>query len=231
MIWDRHWLELRARLPFLAAAAIALGAWPMTLFDGENAVFVEFLASRPHSPDAEALALAISRIFFILWGGAIALGGNGLRTWYMDRVAPSDMELPFTLTLPISRMRIVATRLAAGWLAAMLVAVLVLGSQYTVQAIQGRSVPAGAGVNAVAWLAIGMAAWIVVYGGVLMTRGIWMFLFLMGGILVCLPLSLTLMLGGLGGNVTAIASSLAALAGLASGAFAFTVHRARRLEC
>ncbi len=231
MIWYRHWLELRARLPMLAVAAIALGAWPLTLFDQENAVFIRTLGSRVPAADAQALALAISRTFFVVWGGAIALCGNGLQTWYMDRLAPSDVELPFTLTLPISRARLVGTRLVAGWLVAVVVASLAMSSQAVAHGWQGRSLAVAPMAAAVGWLAVGMAAWVVVLGGALMTRGPWILASLVAAIMVCLPLTLTLMMGGMTGDIRASALSLAALVGLAAGAFAFTMRRARRLKC
>lgn len=229
MIWYRHWLELRMRLPFFVLTAIALGVWPRTLFDQENAVFTRLLGVL--SSDVESLALALSRTFFVVWGTAVALSGNGLRTWYMDRIAPSDMELPFTLTLPVSRARLVGTRLVAGWLLAVLVAVLVMSSQYAAHTVQARTVSIAPMAAAVGWLAVAMAAWIVIIGAVLMTRGFWMFASLIAAILVCLPLSLELVIGGLAGHLTAAVSALAALVGLAVGAWLFTMRRARRLEC
>jgi hypothetical protein len=231
MIWYRHWLELRARLLFLAAAAIVLGAWPLTLFDQENAAFIKLLGSGPPAADAEALALSISRTIFVVWGGAIVVCGNGLRTWHMDRIAPSDMDLPFTLTLPVPRARLVRTRLTAGWLMAVLVAVLVMGSQGAVHAIQGHSVPLAPMVAAVGLLAVGMMAWVIVLGWALMARGVWVLASGVTAILTCFPLSLALVIGGLTGDAKASAFSLASLAGLGAAAYVFTIRRAGRLEC
>ena len=231
MIWYRHWLEMRERLLVLGLAAIVLGALPMTLFDQENAVFARLLEAQGVSVDAEALALAIARVFFVVWGGAIALCGNGLRTWYMDRIAPSDVQLPFTLTLPISRGRLMGTRLLAGWLLAVIVAALVVSSRLVAHAALGGDLPVAPVAGAAVLLAVGIAAWVVVLGGILMTRGLLLFGALFAGILVCLPLSLTLMMGGITAHVPSVALSLLALASVASGAFAFTMHRARRLEC
>jgi hypothetical protein len=53
----------------------------------------------------------------------------------------------------------------------------------------------------------------------------------LAGIIVCLPLSLAVIVGGLNDNGPQLGLSLVALAAIAAGAHAFTMHRARRLEC
>jgi hypothetical protein len=231
MIWYRHWLEMRARLPLLALTAVVLGAWPMTPFDPENAIFTALLAAGAPSPGLQTLALTVSRTFLVVFGGAIVLSGNGLRTWYMDQIAPSDANLPFTLSLPVSRARLVCSRLMAGWLLAVLVSALAMGGRYALETVQGRPMPVGPLVTAFAWLAAGLACWILAQGAALMTRGIWLLPSLIVAILISLPLSLALTLAGLRGDPTGLARSGVALAAVAAGALAFTLHRARRLEC
>jgi len=231
MIWYRHWLELRGRILVVFLAAIVLGAWPVTPLDGENAIFTALLRAGASTRDAESLALFVSRSFVIVFGGAIALCGNGVRTWYMDHIAPSDANLPFTLTLPLARASLVGSRLMAGWVLTIVMFALVMGGLYAANAIQGRMLPVGPLAKAFGWMATGMTGWILVQGAALMTRGLWIPASFVVGIFLSLPLALSLTLAGLAGNVTGIARSAVALAVLGATAFAFTLHRVRRLEC
>lgn len=231
MIWLRHWLELRGRLPFVVLAAIVLGAWPMTPADGENAIYTALLGAGASTPDATSLALFVSRSFFVVFGGAIVLCGNGVRTWYLDHIGPSNANLPFTLTLPLTRAHLVRSRLLAGWLLTVLMVALVMVGLYAAHSIQGQALPLGPLVKAFGWMAAGMTGWILVQGAALMTRGLWIPVSMVAGILLSIPLALSLTLAGVAGNATGLARSGVALAVLSVVALVFTMHRVRRLEC
>ncbi len=159
--WYRYWLEARPRLWMLAAIALWMGAsTPSWAKSGRTAP--ELLGT--------SLALSIGReslldwiafcaqMSFFAWAAAFCLMGSGLRTAWIKR----DASASYTLTLPVSRERLIWTHHAGGGIAALCAAALMLLSQCAILLVQGRGIPlvplaVSASIGAIflfAWIAV-----------------------------------------------------------------------------
>jgi hypothetical protein len=156
MIWYRHWLELRVPV-LVASLGAVVSAWRYAgaIVDGLSrleagtapVVFRSFEALVPamgpdgvlvwgtHAAYSFTLAMLVP---FVMAGTAI--GGP---FFISGRFAPSWREAPFTLSLPVSRFRLIWTRLAVAGLATLLVFAIYLFAHAAVLFSIGQVVPWG----------------------------------------------------------------------------------------
>jgi hypothetical protein len=98
------------------------------------------------------------------WTAAFFLLGNGLRTAWIKR----DGSVSYTLTLPVSRDRLIWTQQACGWIAAIGVAALTLAAQCALLLVRGRGIPFVPLAESAAVGAIFLIAWITVLSALTM---------------------------------------------------------------
>jgi hypothetical protein len=167
MIWYRYWLEIRPRLWIVAAIALWMGA---------STPNWAYLRPPSHELLDTPLALTIGRerlvswilfseqMSFFAWTAALCLMGNGLRTAWIRR----DVSASFTLTLPVSRERLIWTQQAGGWIAALATVTLTLAAQYAILLVRGRGIPLLPLAVSAAIGAIFLIAWITVLSALTM---------------------------------------------------------------
>jgi hypothetical protein len=165
--WYRHWLEGRPRLWMLAAIALWMGA---------STPSWAYLMPPSHELLDTTLALSIGRerliswilfseqMSFFAWTAAFCLIGNGLRTAWFKR----DAAVSYTLTLPVSRERLIWTQQAGAWIAALGAAALTLAAQCTLLLVRGRGIPFVPLAVSAAVGAIFLIAWITVLSALTM---------------------------------------------------------------
>lgn len=228
MIWYRHWLELRWRLPWVLAGGVLLGLWPQDgLWDNMHR-WPGDTASVP--ADSAAWFSFVSRAWLLSFMGAIVLSGNGFRTWYMDSVGPSDVSLAFTLSLPLSRTRLMWTRMIGSWVAVAGALAAATLTQFAWLSLAGQPVPVSALTASAAMLAVAAAAWVVVCAALLMpTRLVWGVLAYVPAVLVCSPLTISAATTWTAGGRSPWLA-LAALAVIAAACAAYMRRAARTRE-
>jgi hypothetical protein len=108
MLWKKGWMETRLRL--LSALAVFVVFSIMFSVSMEN-------MSRSPAPPAGRLAVYTSAFSFFFVMQAIILAGAGIKTQTPFRTSKGlHSSIHFTLALPVSRARIVATRVTLGLL-------------------------------------------------------------------------------------------------------------------
>jgi hypothetical protein len=138
-LWHRHWMELRggltvaasvaALLCFVFPALVGIGIedhewhgrtspWLRAAVDRRDALGLETFAAWGAHVATAALASIVLGLF---------LSGTGLRT---NSLTPGHPSLAYTLTLPVSRGRLIVTRFAASAAAA----VAIFGSMLAINA-------------------------------------------------------------------------------------------------
>jgi hypothetical protein len=113
MLWMKAWFETRWRLAYvfgLPVSAIALLSLPLT--------------GPPKDPNA-----ALGSLGFMCLFGCIYLAGAGIQTQSMTGKGLHSSTV-FTLTLPVSRLRLLAVRAGLGFLQAALLVAIVLCSEW-----------------------------------------------------------------------------------------------------
>jgi hypothetical protein len=150
MIWYRHWIEMRPVLLVISAFWLLTGLGD---FSGAGSLTWDSWRSMPWQPFAMELSdlrLAETagvdgvtiwagfavRILPFAFSGVLALTGNGLRSF----MAPGGLGPYYTLSLPVSRARLVWTRMATT------VGVLSLGGATVAVAAAGILAAQGADV-------------------------------------------------------------------------------------
>jgi hypothetical protein len=169
MIWYRHWLEIRSRLPALALVLL-LAAWPgmglngATSFEQTGRVFREVVGTPlAQSIEMENLfvwATFAERIPVLAWVAAFCLAGSVFGR------PPRDLSVYYTLSLPVSRRRLIWTRQMAGFAVALLVSLLMLAVQCAILLFQGRDIPFSPLITSLAFGLPVLMAWIAVMGAV-----------------------------------------------------------------
>jgi hypothetical protein len=141
MIWYRHWLELRRPAAALLALALASGFFFARSLDREVGglyvgneplrrgiarSFGPLLAELTPTQTVAVAVHAQSTIYLILLA-FLVLGGNGLRVVEFQPSIGSEGDAPlpvrsapYTLSLPLSRTRLIVTRAAAAYAAGVL---------------------------------------------------------------------------------------------------------------
>jgi hypothetical protein len=105
MLWTKGWLETRIRLAF------ALGVVALTL------VFLYSLGLKPPANGAQPMVgiVGIATIFVAMMSGMLA--GAGINTQPSFQATKGlHGSMLFTLSLPVSRFRLLAVRVSLGWL-------------------------------------------------------------------------------------------------------------------
>jgi hypothetical protein len=115
MLWYRYWLETRARMIFVVV-------WSMFFFG----VGLYQVAIRPNVAADQLTRAFLNQTTFIAFLAAGMLAGSGVRTQTFGRnYRGVHGSVHFTLSLPVSRSRLLLTRMALG-LAETIVVVLFL---------------------------------------------------------------------------------------------------------
>ena len=157
----RYWLELRQRLWMLAAIALWMGAsTPNWARSGQIAP--ELLGTGlAQSIGRESLLdwLAFSaQMSLFAWAAAFSLMGSGLKSLWTRR----EGSTYYTLTLPVSRQRMIVTHQASAWIAALCAAAVALLAQCAVLLVMGRGIPLVPLAESAAVGALFLIAWIAV---------------------------------------------------------------------
>ena len=141
MLWYRYWLEFRFRLLVVAAYAIWTGIITPAWAKLSPAAARELLGtSLPQSIGLESLNAWIAlagQMSFFAWGVALCLMGNGLRTAFL----PRHPSISYTLTLPVSRSRLISTHQALNCASALIAAALTLAVRFAAMWLRGDRIP------------------------------------------------------------------------------------------
>ena len=154
MLWYRFWLETRLRLIFVvvwSAFFFGVGLYPV--------------ANRPAALPAQVMNTLLLQTTFIAFLAAGFFGGSGVRTQTFGRnYRGLHGSVHFTLSLPVSRTRLLITRAALGFAEMMIVMVLVsvaawaafgaMRAQASMSAVIGHAVFMGIAAVGVAGLAV-----------------------------------------------------------------------------
>ncbi|MBZ5634121.1 MAG: hypothetical protein LAO55_13455 [Acidobacteriia bacterium] len=230
MIWYRYWLETRQRFLLLALWTIWMGAQvPDFAHPTRRAqeMMRTPLAQAIGREDAIVWEAFADKIGSLAWVAAtFAFLGTGLRTAWL----PRDLAVYYTLTLPVSRWRLIATYQGASCVGALLAFALMLATQCVVLLIQERSVPLVPLAISIAFAIPMLMAWTAVVGALaLLTHEYWAMLMTVPILLLTVPITRH--------TVTAFSErgerpwiAVAALLAVTVLAFAFTLQHARIKE-
>ena len=152
MIWYRHWLELRSTAVGLIAAAAVLGPFYLRreLLDpgpyrgnGYEANLLRPLIDSLEPLQLTALERHLEFLWFAILFGSLFLAADGLRifTNQFGRTGLVTTTAQYTLSLPVSRHRVVLTRIAAGYLLGAVALTLALAANVVVLKLFDRGVP------------------------------------------------------------------------------------------
>lgn len=185
MIWYRHWVEMRMGVLMFVGLSVWFG---LSITGPYHSL--EFGQPLPATP----LGLAIGADQVLIWSefagrilpfslaATVALSGAGFRTFFMP-VAPAV----YTLTLPISRTRLILTRQAASLVIASVLAAVSTTGGVVWFAAHGQAVPILAVVQSLALGTIVLAAMLAIMSAVITALPVaWAFL----GILALLALAI-----------------------------------------
>ena len=176
MTWYRYWLGVRQRLLALAVIAVWIGiSTPEWAKSGRS---VEQMLGKPlaQSMSTESLfvwAAFANQMAFFAWAVGLALMGNGLRTALATRHA----SISYTLTLPVSRSRLIWTHQAGSCAVAVIAAALTLAAQCVVLLARGYGVPFVPLAVSIAFGTLFVIAWTAILGALTMVmHEVWAFL-------------------------------------------------------
>jgi hypothetical protein len=115
MLWHRFWLETRFRMIFVVV-------WSLFFFG----VGLYPIATRPSATADQVMGLFLIQTTFIAFLAASMLAGSGVRTQTFGRnYRGLHGSVHFTLSLPVTRTRLLLTRTAIGFAETILVVLLV----------------------------------------------------------------------------------------------------------
>jgi len=141
MLSYKYWLEFRLRLLVVAAYAIWTGVITPEWAKLSPAVANELLGTRlPQSIEPESLSAWVAlagQMSFFTWAIALCLMGNGLRTAFL----PRHPSISYTLTLPVSRSRLISTHQALNCASALIAAALTLAVRFAATWWSGDRIP------------------------------------------------------------------------------------------
>jgi hypothetical protein len=186
MIWYRHWVEMRLGVLVFAGLCLWLGASIVGPWRS-----LEFGQPLPLTPLGQAIGAGpvlvwaefAGRILPFSLAASLALSGAGFRTLLMP-VAP----VVYTLTLPISRTRLIWTRLAAGLVVACAGATLVTAGGVVWFAMRGQAVPIAAVFQSMVLGVVVLAAMLAIMSAVVTALPtVWGFLGILGLLALAIP--------------------------------------------
>jgi hypothetical protein len=186
MIWHRHWVEMRMGVLMFAGLCVWFGVSVTGPWRS-----MEFGQPLPDTP----LGLAIGGDRILIWSefagrilpfsmaATLTLAGAGFRTLFMP-VEP----VVYTLTLPISRSRLILTRLAAGLGVACAGAMLLVAGGAAWYMLRGEEIPLVAIVQSLALGVIVLAAMLAYMSAVVtMLPTVWGFLGFLAILALAIP--------------------------------------------
>jgi hypothetical protein len=160
MTWYRYWLELRPRLLMVAVFAlwtgISMPEWAKLSPAAAKELLGTPLAQSIGLESLNAWSAFAGQMAFFAWVVGVCLTGNGVGTAFMRRHA----SVSYTLTLPVSRSRLISTHQASNCAAAFLAAVLALAAQCATLWLRGEDVPIIPLAMSIAFATLFVIAWI-----------------------------------------------------------------------
>ena len=139
MIWYRHWLELRTGLLVMAGLSLLIA-----LTDTGPFRFLEFGQALTETRLGQTIGDQVlvwaefaGRIPFFIFVAALTLAGAG----FDSLLQPAGATVAYTLTLPVSRIRLIWTRLAVALAATVLAGVLLSAGGAAVPLARGHGIP------------------------------------------------------------------------------------------
>ena len=158
--WYRYWLEFRPRLLVVAAFALWTGIrtpeWAKLSPAAAKELLGTPLAQSIGLESLNAWSAFAGQMAFFAWVVGVCLTGNGLGTAFMRRHA----SISYTLTLPVSRSRLISTHQALNCAAAFIAAALALAAQYATLWLRGEDVPFIPLAMSIAFATLFVIAWI-----------------------------------------------------------------------
>ncbi len=139
MIWYRHWLELRSGLVVMAGLSLFVGltvTGPFHSLEFGQAL-TETRLGQTIGNEVLVWAEFAGRILPFIFVATAALAGAG----FDSLLWPSGAAATYTLTLPVSRTRLICTRLAAALAVAVLAGVLLSAAGAAILLARGHSIP------------------------------------------------------------------------------------------
>jgi hypothetical protein len=186
MIWSLHWVEMRLGALLFAGLCMWLGVSVLGPWRS-----LEFGQALPLTPLGQAIgaekvlvwAEFAGRILPFSLAASMGLAGAGFRTLFMP-VAP----VVYTLTLPISRTRLIWTRLAAGLGVACVGATVFTVGGVLWFTMRGQAVPIAAVVQSLALGVVVLAAMLAIMSAVVTALPTaWAFLGILGLLALAIP--------------------------------------------
>ena len=186
MIWYRHWVEMRLGVLVFAGLCMWLGVSVVGPWRS-----LEFGQALPLTPLGQAIgaeevlvwAEFAGRILPFSLAACLALSGAGFRTFFMP-VAP----VVYTLTLPISRTRLIWTRLAAGLGVACVGATVLTAGGVVWFTMRGQTVPIAAVLQSLVLGVVLLAAMLAIMSAVItVLPTAWAFLGVLGVLALAIP--------------------------------------------
>jgi hypothetical protein len=186
MIWYRHWVEMRLGVLVFAGLCVWLGVSVRGPWHS-----LEYGQALPLTPLGQAIgaegvlvwAEFAGRILPFSFAASLALAGAGFRTFFMP-VAP----VVYTLTLPISRTRLIWTRLAAALGVACVGAIAVAAGGVVWFTMRGQTVPMAAVLQSMVLGVVLLAAMLAIMSAVVTALPTaWAFLGILGLLALAIP--------------------------------------------
>lgn len=186
MIWYRHWVEMRVGVVVFVGLCLWLGVSIVGPWRS-----LEFGQPLPLTPLGQAIgaeqvlvwAEFAGRILPFSLAASLALAGAGFRTFVM----PSAPAV-YMLTLPISRTRLICTRLAAGLGVACVGAAVLTAGGIAWFTMRGHAVPIGAVLQSMLLGVVLLAAMLAIVSAVVTALPTaWAFLGIVGVLALALP--------------------------------------------
>ena len=166
MIWYRHWLELRTGLLVMAGLSLFMALTVPGPFR-----LLEFGQTLPETRLGQTIGDRVlvwaefaGRTPFFVFVATLALAGAG----FDSLLRPSGAAVAYTLTLPISRTRLICTRLAAALAATALAGALLSAAGAAILAARGHGIPLVPVAQSLA-LGVALAAALLAVVGALVT--------------------------------------------------------------
>ena len=169
MIWYRHWLELRTGLLVMAGLSLFMAltvTGPFHSLEFGQAL-TETRLGQTIGDQALVWAEFAGRILPFIFMATLALAGTG----FDSLLLPSGAAAAYTLTLPVSRTRLICTRLAAALAATVLAGVLLAAAGAAVLLARGHGIPLVPVAQSLALGATLAAALLAIVGALLTILG------------------------------------------------------------
>ena len=166
MIWYRHWLELRTGLLVMAGLSLLIAltvTGPFRLLESGQAL-TETRLGQTIGDRVLVWAEFAGRTPFFILAAMLALAGAG----FDSLLRPAGAAVAYTLTLPVSRTRLICTRLAAALAATALAGVLLSAAGAAILLARGHGIPLVPVAHSLA-LGVPLAAALLAVVGALVT--------------------------------------------------------------